>query len=314
MNKELISFLIPAYNEADNIKELRQRLEKISQKLINFDFEFFLINDGSNDQTIDLIRQWADQDKRVKYINLSRNFGKEIALIAGIDHVNGSAVLIMDADLQDPPELVEKMIKYWQEGYDDIYATRLSRDKETYMKKLTSKLFYKVLESSTTIPIQKNTGDFRLFDKKCIVAIRKFRENQRYNKGIFDWIGYRKKEITFHRQARFSGKSKYNYFQLIDLAINGLTSFTTTPLRWATIFGAIVSIFTFIYIVVIIFHKLFIGNTVSGYPSLMSVILFLGGIQLLSLGIIGEYVGKIFYETKNRPLYLIEDSNLNQID
>ncbi len=312
MNKKLISFLIPAYNEADNIDQLRQRLNKISHKLTDFEFEFFLVNDGSNDQTMNLIRQWADNDKRVKYVNLSRNFGKELALTAGIDHVNGSAVLIMDADLQDPPELVEEMIKYWQEGYDDIYATRLSRDKETFTKKITSKLFYKILQSSTKIPIQKNAGDFRLLDQKCILAIRQFRENQRYNKGIFDWIGYRKKEITFHRQARFSGQTKYNYFKLINLAIDGLTSFTTTPLRWATILGSIISIFTFIYIIVIVFHKLFIGNTVSGYPSLMAVILFLGGVQLLSLGIIGEYIGKIFHETKNRPLYLIEDSNLNQ--
>jgi len=312
ISMKTISILIPAYNEQDNIKPLRKRLDKLSQDMSEFKFEFFLVNDGSNDQTMPLIRNWADQDKKVKFINLSRNFGKELALTAGLDHVSGDAVLIIDADLQDPPELLKEMVKYWKEGFDDVYATRLTRANESWLKKITSKIFYHVLQSTSKIPIQKNAGDFRLLDKKCILAFRQYRENQRYNKGIFSLMGYRKKEIAFDRPSRNAGKSKFNYFQLTNLAIDGIVSFTTSPLRIATIMGLVIALLTFVYIIVIIIQKLIFNNAVSGYPSLMSVILFLGGVQLISLGIIGEYVGRIFNETKNRPLYLILETNLEK--
>ncbi len=306
-SKSTISILIPAYNEESALKSLYERLDALTHILPLYTFEFFFVNDGSSDATMQIIRNLADTDPRISYLNLSRNFGKEIAMIAGIDHVSGDAVVIIDADLQDPPELIPEMVKYWKEGYDDVYARRLSRKGESWLKKQTSRQFYKILQRSTHIPIQHDTGDFRLLDRRCIDALRQFRENQRYTKGMFSWIGFKKKEITYNRDPRIAGTTKWNYLKLLDLAIEGFVSFTTAPLRWSSIGGAIVSLFAFIYIVEIVIRTVLFENTVAGYPSIMAVILFLGGVQLLSLGIIGEYVGRIFNETKQRPLYLIED-------
>ena len=201
------------------------------------------------------------------------------------------------------------MLKYWEQGYDDVYAKRKSRAGESFMKKFTSSLFYKMLQKSTRIPIQKNTGDFRLLDRRCVDALRKFRESERYTKGMFSWIGFNKKEILFDRDPRVAGSTKWNYWKLIDLAIEGITSFTTKPLRISSFLGVIISFCAFVYIVIIIARTLIMGEAVKGYPSLMAVILFLGGVQLLSLGIIGEYIGRVFNETKRRPLYFVEEYN-----
>ena len=304
-----VSILIPAYNEEEVLYTLYDRLENVINKLNNYEFEVLLINDGSKDNTLNILRELRKRDKRMCYINLSRNYGKETAMIAGLDYVTGDCCIILDADLQDPPELIEEMLKYWEQGYDDVYAKRKSRAGESFMKKFTSSLFYKMLQKSTRIPIQKNTGDFRLLDRRCVDALRQFRESERYTKGMFSWIGFNKKEILFDRDPRVAGSTKWNYWKLIDLAIEGITSFTTKPLRISSFLGVIISFCAFVYIVIIIARTLIMGEAVKGYPSLMAVILFLGGVQLLSLGIIGEYIGRVFNETKRRPLYFVEEYN-----
>jgi glycosyltransferase involved in cell wall biosynthesis len=309
-----ISILIPASNEEEVLDPLYQRLGKLANDNKAYEFEFLFINDGSRDKTMDIIQEYAEKDDRVAYVNLSRNFGKEIAMIAGLDHVTGDATVIIDADLQDPPELIPKMIKFWEDGYDDVYAKRNSREGETWFKKTTSKLYYRLLQKATNIEIQKDTGDFRLLDRRCVEALTQIRESQRYTKGMFSWIGYKKKEITYDRDPRAAGETKWNYPKLINFAIDGLTSFTTAPLRLSSIFGFIVSLIAFVFIVVIIVKTILYGDPIGGYPSTMAVILFLGGLQLLSLGIIGEYIGRIFNETKQRPLYFVEDYHRGKTD
>lgn len=309
-----ISILIPAYNEEAVLETLYHRLGKLANDNKSYDFEFLFINDGSRDKTLEIIKDFAKIDSRVSYVNFSRNFGKEIAMIAGFDHVTGDAMVIIDADLQDPPELILQMIKFWEQGYDDVYAKRNSREGETWLKKFTSTWFYKILQKTTHIPIQIDTGDFRLLDRRCIEALKQIRESQRYTKGMFSWIGYKKKEITYNRDPRAAGETKFNYPKLINFAIDGITSFTTAPLRISSILGFIVSLIAFIFIIVVVVKTTIFGDPVSGYPSLMAVILFLGGIQLLSLGVIGEYIGRIFNETKGRPLYFVEEYHLGKPD
>ena len=307
MTMKKISILVPAYNEEAVLKKLFVRLAKLADATKDYDFEFFFVNDGSHDKTLEIIKDYAEIDERVSYLNFSRNFGKEIGMIAGLDHVSGDATVIIDADLQDPPELIPEMIMWWEQGYDDVYARRSSRRGESWLKKITSKLFYRTLQSITRIPIQKDTGDFRLLDRRAVEALKQIRESQRYTKGYFSWIGFKKKEITYERDSRAAGKTHYNYFKLANLAVEGIVSFSTAPLRLATIVGTVVAVATFIYLVYIVVRTIVFGTNLAGYPSTIAVILFLGGAQLLSLGIIGEYVGRIFNETKDRPLYLIEE-------
>ena len=304
---KLITLLIPAYNEEEVLGPLFDRLDSLAKSCKNYDFEFLFVNDGSRDKTLKIIKDQAKKGHRVSYINLSRNFGKEIAMIAGIDHVKGDAMVILDADLQDPPELIPEMIKFWEQGYDDVYARRKNRQGETWVKKKTSSLYYKLLQSSTNIPIQIDTGDFRLLDRRCIEALKQFRESERNTKAMFSWIGYKKKEIFYDRDPRIAGTTKWNYPKLVNLAIDGLTSFTTAPLRIATFSGIIISLIAFCYILYLVIRPLFGVSTGDGYSSIMAVILFIGGIQMLFLGIIGEYVARIFAESKRRPLYLIEE-------
>lgn len=304
-----ITVLIPAYNEEQVLQQLYQRLKKVTDDIPFYEFEFLFVNDGSKDNTLQYIQLLREKDNRISYVNLSRNFGKEIAMIAGLDYALGDAVIIIDADLQDPPELIPDMIRYWEKGYDDVFAKRRSRSGETWLKKWTASTFYKLLQKATRIPIQENTGDFRLLDRRCVEALKQLRETQRYTKGMFSWIGYNKKEILFDREPRAAGETKWNYLKLFDLAIEGITSFTTTPLRISALFGCVVSFFAFLYMIWIIAKTLLYGESVAGYPSLMTIILFLGGIQLISLGIIGEYLGRIFNETKQRPLYFVDEYN-----
>lgn len=304
--RKKITILIPAYNEQEVLPKLLKRLDSLASSNTSYQFEFLFVNDGSRDTTLALIEKAAKKDERISYINLSRNFGKEIAMIAGLDNAHGNAVVIIDADLQDPPELIPQMIQLWEEGYDDVYARRKSRAGESLIKKKTSEWFYRILQKSTHIPIQRDTGDFRLLDKRCVLALRQFRESQRYTKGMFSWIGYRKKELLYDRDPRAAGETKWNYFKLINLAIDGITSFTTAPLRIASLFGMLVSLAAFVYILYLLIRPFFGIPTGDGYSSMMAVILFLGGVQLLSLGVIGEYIGRIFNESKQRPLYFIE--------
>lgn len=302
-----ITILIPAYNEQEVLRHLYERLNKLAGETPNYNFEFLFVNDGSRDKTLEMIKAYATTDDRIAYVNLSRNFGKETAMIAGLDHVTGDATVIIDADLQDPPELIPQMITFWEDGYDDVYARRNSRAGESWLKKITSQVFYRLLQKSTSIPIQQDTGDFRLLDRRCVEALKQFRESQRYTKGMFSWIGYRKKEILYDRDPRAAGETKWNYGKLTNFAIDGITSFTTAPLRISSVLGIIISFIAFIYILFLVIRTTFFGNDLAGYPSMMAVILFLGGVQLLSLGIIGEYIGRIFNETKNRPLYFVEE-------
>ena len=307
---KIVTILIPAYNEEEVIGSLFDRLDGLANSIKNYKFEFLFVNDGSRDNTLEIIKSQAKKDGRVSYINLSRNFGKEIAMIAGIDHVRGDAMVIIDADLQDPPELIPEMIKHWEEGYDDVYAKRNVREGETWFKIFTAKSFYWIMDRLTRsqlIAIPNNTGDFRLLDRRCIDSLKQMRESERYTKGMYSWVGFKKKEITYDRDPRSAGVPKQNYRKLFDLAFNGITSFSVSPLRIASLLGIIISLIAFIFIVVIIIKTLWFGDPVAGYPSTMAVVLFLGGLQLISIGIIGEYIGKIFLEVKNRPLYLIEE-------
>lgn len=308
-NKKLVTILVPAYNEEAVLPMLYDRLKALMDANTAYNFEVLLVNDGSKDKTFSIMQELRSKDKRINYLNLSRNFGKETAMIAGLDYAKGDCVIIIDADLQDPPELIPEMLQYWEQGYDDVYAKRKSRKGETWLKKFTSKMYYKVLQSMTKVEIQKDTGDFRLLDRRCVEALKQIRESQRYTKGLFSWIGYNKKEILYDRDPRAAGQTKWNYKKLVDLSIDGITSFTTSPLRWSAILGILVSLAGFIYMLVIIIKTLINGVEVPGYASTMVVILFLGGIQLIFLGVIGEYLGRAFYETKGRPLYFIERYN-----
>lgn len=303
---KMITALIPAYNEEECLYQLYDRLTNVLNSIENYNYEILFINDGSKDRTLEILKELNKKDNRVQYVNLARNYGKEIAMAAGFDYAKGDAVIILDADLQDPPELIPEMVKYFEEGYDDVYGKRKSRDGESWLKKSTSKLFYKMLQSVTKVNILKDTGDFRLLSRRAVEALKKYKEQRRYTKGFFALIGFKKKEILFDRDARVAGKTKWNYFSLLNLAIEGITSFSTFPLRVSSILGIIIAFFSFLYIIFIIFKTLVFGEDVQGYPTMMSVILFLGGIQLLSIGIIGEYLGRIFDEVKNRPLYLVE--------
>ena len=275
----------------------------------NYEFEILFVNDGSKDNTINLIKEYRQKDKRISYVDFSRNFGKEIAMIAGLDYATGDCVIFMDADLQDPPELIPELVKYWEEGYDDVYAKRSSRKGETWLKKFTSKMYYRVLQSLTSVPIQKDTGDFRLLDRRCVNALKKMRESQRNSKSMFSWIGYKKKEVLYDRDPRVAGQTKWNYKKLVDLAIDGITSFTTSPLRISTYISIPTFILLFVYFVYVIAKCIITSTAIQAYQAIILLILFFSGVQILLFGIIGEYLGRIFNESKNRPLYLVNEYN-----
>lgn len=308
-NKKIISILVPCYNEEVVLNQFYQRLSQVITNIPRYDFQFMFINDGSKDQTLDIMRELHEKDSRVSYVNLSRNFGKEIAMIAGIDYLTGDAAIIMDADLQDPPELIPEMISWWEKGYQDVSAKRRSRAGESFFKKWSSHAFYTILQKMSSVPMQRDVGDFRLLDKQCLNALRLMRESQRYTKGLFSWIGFEKKEVLFDRDARAAGKTKWNYWKLLNLAIEGITSFTIAPLRASAFVGCILAFIALLYMLFIVLRTLICGEDVPGYPSLVSIILFIGGIQLFFLGIIGEYLGRVFNESKFRPLYLVKDYN-----
>lgn len=304
-----ISLLIPAYNEEKTLSKLYQELQKLIETEVDYEWEILFVDDGSKDKTLEILKQLRSQDDRVNYVELSRNFGKENAMLAGFDFVTGDACVILDADLQDPPSLIHQMIKYWEEGYEDVYAKRQDRGEESFLRRKFSLLFYKILQSSTRFEVLENVGDFRLLDRCCITVLRKLRESERYTKGIFCWIGFKKKEILFDRGNRVAGQSNWNFLSLFNLAIEGITSFTTTPLRIASILGSMISIWAICYMIWIFSKTLIWGDPVAGYPTMMIVILFLGGSQLLGIGIIGEYLARIFKETKNRPTYIAREYN-----
>ena len=323
----LITILIPCYNEEQSLPALYEALCTICNPLQgvssssfcegitpphqdSYSFEFLFINDGSIDDTLSIIKTLRTQDERVCYVDLSRNFGKENAMLAGFDFAKGDAVIIMDADLQHPPTLIPEMLRIWNNGeVQDVYARRKTRGHEPWLRKQFSLLFYRILDHATRFNVLQNVGDFRLLDKQAIYALRRLRETERYTKGMYCWIGFRKREIEFEQQDRIAGNSKWNFISLLNLAIEGIISFTTAPLRLATYLGMLTALGAFVYGLYYFIKALFVGDPVAGFPTLIIVILLLGGIQLITIGIIGEYLGRIFNEVKHRPVYLAQEYN-----
>lgn len=302
--KQCLSVVVPVYNEMEVLQEFHRRLSSVLNAL-PLDHEVVYVNDGSTDTTLSLLEEIKRGDSTVGIVDLSRNFGKEIALTAGLDHCRGDAAVVIDADLQDPPEVIPELISGWREGYDVVYAKRISRDGETFLKKTTARIFYRVIQAISRFKIPEDTGDFRLLSRRALDALNQLREQHRFMKGLFAWIGFPQKAVPYRRDARFAGETKWNYWRLWNFAIEGITSFTIAPLKLATYFGIMVALGAFVFGSVIIIKTLLYGNDVPGYPSLMVVILFLGGVQLVAVGIIGEYLGRMFDETKGRPLYLL---------
>jgi len=301
-----LTVVVPAYNEAAVLPVFHARLRRVLDELL-LSCDVLYVDDGSTDATWELISDLATGDARVGAIKLSRNFGKEAALTAGLDHVDADAAIVIDADLQDPPELIPALVERWREGYDVVYATRNSRQGETGLKRFTSALFYRSMEKVSDIHVPRDTGDFRLLSRRALEALRQLRERQRFMKGLFTWIGYRQTAVHYLREPRQAGASKWNYWRLLQLAIEGFTSFSTAPLRLATWTGVLASLLAFLFGLWVLGKALLFGDPVRGYPSLMVVILFMGGVQLLALGVIGEYLGRNYAESKQRPLYFIEE-------
>ena len=305
--KKRVSIIVPAYNEEASLQKLYESLCQLADSLPAYDAELLFVNDGSTDSTQAIIASLADQDHRVAFVNLSRNFGKEAAMLAGFDHAKGDCAVVIDADLQHPPHVIAEMLQWWEQGYEDVYARRRTRGKEGWLRRRLTMLFYRILARSTRFEMLQNVGDFRLLDRKCINALRQLRESERYTKGLFCWIGFRKKEILFNQEERRFGESHWSLLQLTGFAIEGITSFTTAPLRLATLLGFITGAGAFVYLIYTLVKAIIYGDPVAGYPTLICVMLFLGAVQLICLGIIGEYLGRVFNESKRRPIYLVED-------
>ncbi|WP_199535963.1 glycosyltransferase family 2 protein [Dyella solisilvae] len=301
-----LSIVVPAYNEAAVLKTFHARLCSVLDEL-PLDCNVLYVDDGSADDTWALIEELAARDPRVGALKLSRNFGKEAALTAGLDHVDADAAVVIDADLQDPPELIPSLVEQWRAGYDVVYATRTARAGETGFKRFTASMFYRSMERLSDTRVPRDTGDFRLLSRRALDALHQLRERQRFMKGLFAWIGYRQTAVYYLREPRQAGNTKWNYWRLLQLAIEGITSFSTAPLRLATWVGVLSSLLAFVYGLWVFGKAVLFGDPVHGYPSLMVVILFLGGVQLLALGVIGEYLGRSYAESKQRPLYFIEE-------
>lgn len=299
-----ISVVAPAYNEQEVLGEFYRRVSAVLTG-IGCEYEIVLVNDGSRDNTLALMHALRIRDPRVTVVDLSRNFGKEIALSAGLDHTKGEVVVVLDSDLQDPPELIPQMLDVWREGYDVVYGKRTIRDGETWFKKTTAKYFYKLIKQVSRVEIPEDTGDFRLMSRRAVIALSQLREEHRFMKGLFAWIGFPSAAFPYRRDPRAAGVTKWNYWKLWNFALEGITSFTVAPLKISTYVGLLVAVLALLYAVVVIWKALVYSDPVRGYPSLMTVILFLGGVQLISVGLLGEYVGRIFNEVKRRPLYLL---------
>lgn len=301
-----MTVIVPAFNEEEVLPEFHRRISSTLSSL-RIDYEIFYINDGSNDATLEVINDLHRCDSHVSFLDLSRNFGKEIAMSAGLQHADGDVVVIIDADLQDPPELIPELLKEWRAGWDVVYAKRESRSGESPFKKLTAHLFYRLIKRVGEVRMPEDSGDFRLLSRRAIDALNSFPERNRFMKGMFAWIGFKQKAVTYQRDPRFAGTTKWNYWKLWNLAIEGITSYTTAPLKLASYIGLISAFSAFIYGGYMFIDTLIFGNSVPGYPSLIVIILFLGGVQLITIGMLGEYIGRIFTESKNRPLYLISE-------
>jgi len=299
-----LSVVVPAYNEQDVLPEFHRRLSAVLAT-VHGACEVVYVNDGSRDRTMEIMRLLRAQDERVSLVDLSRNFGKEVALTAGLDHAIGDAVVVIDADLQDPPELIPELIAQWRAGFDVVFARRTARDGESLFKRATASAFYRLIQRVSRVEIPADTGDFRLLSRRAVDALKQLREQHRFMKGLFAWIGFPHKAVPYRRDARFAGDTKWNYWKLWNFALEGFTSFTIAPLKIATYVGILVALVSFVFAAWIVYKTIAFGDPVRGYPSLIVVVLFLGGVQLLSIGVMGEYLGRLFDESKGRPLYFL---------
>ena len=301
------SVVVPLYCEEANIGYLFGRLEAVLDRL-GLAYEIVCVDDGSHDNTLKGLRAQWERNNRIKVVALSRNFGKEVALSAGIDYARGQAVIPIDADLQDPPELIETLVAKWKEGYDVVYAKRRSRQGESWFKKWTAIAFYRVIGKMSRVPIPQDTGDFRLLDRRVVEVLVRLPERTRFMKGLFAWVGYRQAEVLYDRDPRYSGETKWNYWRLWNFAVDGIVSFSATPLKVWSYVGITFAMLSFLYGSYLFLRTVFFGIDVPGYASLMVAVLFLGGVQMVSLGILGEYLGRVYEEVKGRPLYLVRDT------
>lgn len=302
----MLSIVTPVYNESEVLPEFHRRMTAVLDAL-GLQAEIIYVNDGSKDATLEILFGLHNCESRVAIVNLSRNFGKEIAVTAGLDHVRGEAAIVIDSDLQDPPELIPQLVTRWRQGFDIVYAKRRRRYGETWLKRATASAFYWAMHKLGDVPIPRDTGDFRLLNRRCLDALSRCRERRRFMKGLFAWIGFKQAEIIYDRAPRYTGNTKWNYWKLWNFALEGITAFSIAPLKIATYLGLTTAIFAFIYGAFIVGRTLYLGRDIPGYASLMVVILLLSGVQLTAMGIIGEYIGRIFVESKGRPLYLLDD-------
>lgn len=303
----VLSAVLPIFNEETTIPELYRRLTCVLESA-GESYELIFINDGSSDQSFRLLYELAVQDKRVKVVNFSRNFGHQVAITAGLDYSQGQAVIVMDADLQDPPEVIPSLIERWRDGYDVVYAVRSERQGEGILKRGTAALFYRLLRRLSKVEIPPDTGDFRLMSRRAVESLRTLRERHRFVRGLSSWIGFRQTAVPFVRDARYAGKTKYPFKKMVKFAFDGITSFSFAPLQFATYLGFGASAVSFCYILYAIGIKLFTDKSIAGWASLIVAVLFIGGVQLITLGIIGEYIGRIYEEIKQRPLYIVADA------
>lgn len=306
MHNERLTVVIAACNEALALPVLHPRLRAVLEGLEGVDGRILYVDDGSSDATWEVMQALAAQDPAVGVLRLSRNFGKEAALTAGLDFVECGAVMILDADGQDPPELIPEFVALWRQGYDNIYGTRLAREGESWLKRTTAAAFYRVIGRLSRTPIPADTGDFRLLSPRALQALAQLRERHRFMKGLFGWVGFRRRSLPYHRHARMVGDSKFGLWKLWNFALEGITGFSTAPLRVTTYLGLAAASFAFIFALVIVVKAALYGDRVAGWPTMMAVILFLGGVQLIALGLIGEYLGRLYEESKQRPLYLVD--------
>lgn len=308
MNRERVTVVLAAFDEAQSLPLLQPRIAAALDALAGdgVDGQVLYVDDGSRDATWAILQGFAAADPRVGLLRLSRNFGKEAALTAGLDLVETGAALILDADGQDPPELIPQFVAKWREGYDDVYGTRLEREGEGWFKRSSAHAFYRVIGRLSRTPIPADTGDFRLLSPRALAALRQLRERHRFMKGLFGWVGYNRVGLPYHRGARAAGRSKFNFWRLWNLALEGITSFSTAPLRLATYLGLATAALAFAFALKVVLKALLFGDPVQGWPTMMAVILFLGGVQLIALGLIGEYLGRLYEESKRRPLYLVD--------
>lgn len=302
-----ISIIIPCFNEQETVERFYEEIIKVTNEITRYDFEFIYVNDGSKDQTAPLIKQLRKQDERVCLIDFSRNFGKEAAMLAGMEHSSGEVVVIMDVDLQDPPQLLPQMIKLYEDGYENVYTRRRNRNGEPPIRSFFANMFYRIINRMSDVEIIDGARDYRLLSRRAVDDLVSLKEANRFSKGLFQWVGYQSICLEFDHVERVAGETKWNFMKLVDYAIEGITAFSNVPLRFATYTGMFIASLSFLYLLYIFFDTMINGNSTAGWPSIVCIMLFLGGIQLIFLGVIGEYIGRIYNEVKQRPIYIVKE-------